>query len=150
MLADTTSRVESSTAEHVNAALRVQEQVHVSHAVAGGPERIRQRLEELDREWNIERVIEVEAPMAILLGIALGVLHNRRWLGLSAFAASMVMLHSLQGRYPLLPLLRRLGVRSQNEIERERAALRAARGDDRAFVPAVHRAQGLVGNEEKQ
>ena len=37
--------------------------------------------------------------------------------------------HALQGWCPPLPLLRRLGVRTQAEIERERYALKAIRGD---------------------
>jgi hypothetical protein len=39
------------------------------------------------------------------------------------------MQHALQGWCPPLPLLRRLGVRTQQEIERERYALKALRGD---------------------
>jgi hypothetical protein len=41
----------------------------------------------------------------------------------------MVFLHAIQGWYPLLPLFRRMGIRSQDEIDRERYALKALRGD---------------------
>lgn len=67
------------------------------------------------------------------LGIALGLARGRKWFGLSAMAASMVILHGVQGWYPLLPLFRRLGVRSQNEIEEERHALRILRGDHETY-----------------
>lgn len=44
-----------------------------------------------------------------------------------------VILHGVQGWYPMLPILRRLGVRSQNEIEEERNTLRILRGDHEAY-----------------
>jgi hypothetical protein len=35
----------------------------------------------------------------------------------------------VSGWYPLMPLFRRLGIRTAREIERERYALKALRGD---------------------
>ena len=71
--------------------------------------------------------------------VALGFLAGRKWFSLSAMAASMVVLHNLQGWYPLLPLLRNLGVRTQQEIEQERMALKVLRGDHQAYQPqAIH------------
>jgi hypothetical protein len=48
----------------------------------------------------------------------------------------MMLLHAIHGWYPLLPVLRRIGVRSQDEIERERYALKALRGDFRSLKTA--------------
>lgn len=139
MLAATTSRVERNTAPVLNARFERQLQASIARCRHAGPRALERRLDELDREWTVERVIEVEAPATILLGVALGALVDRRWLALSAFAASMVAMHNVQGWYPLLPLLRRLGLRSQQEIERERSALRALRGDQAAWQGAsVH------------
>jgi hypothetical protein len=132
MLATTRDRVENNTGTAINRrfedelAGRVKEYAHAS------PDAIERRLAELDREWDIERLIEVEAPGTIMLGILLSTIHDRRWMMLSAFAAGMVIVHSLQGWYPLLPLLRRLGVRSQAEIEAERNALRVLLGEHAA------------------
>jgi hypothetical protein len=64
-----------------------------------------------------------------LLGIALGTLVNRRLLALPAIVSGAVLLFATRGRYPLLPLFRRLGVRTSREISRERYALKALRGD---------------------
>jgi hypothetical protein len=41
----------------------------------------------------------------------------------------MVALHGTQGWYPMLPLFRRLGGRTRQEIDRERYAVKALRGD---------------------
>lgn len=108
-----------------------------------GPEAASRRLAELDREWDTDRVIETEAAITALVGLALGAFVDRRLLALPALVASAILLHALTGRYPLLPLLRRLGVRSSREIARERYALKALRGDfaDLDGLPAHDAAQ---------
>jgi hypothetical protein len=47
--------------------------------------------------------------------------------------------HAVQGWCPPLPVLRRLGVRTRKEIDRERYALKALRGDfaDTAGTPGA-------------
>ena len=95
----------------------------------GGDEAARRRLQELDREWDTDRTIEVEAATTALAGLALGALVDRRLFAVSGMVAAALLLHGLTGWYPLLPALRRLGVRSALEIERERYALKALRGD---------------------
>ena len=127
----TAQRVHSNTARPVQAMLDQRLQQNIAQCTESGPSAIRQRLAQLDREWNLERFIEVEAPLMIILGAALGLSRDRRWLGLSALAAGMVLTHSFQGWYPLMPVLRRLGVRSQDEIEEERMALLVLLGEHR-------------------
>lgn len=129
----TTQRVELNTPEVINQQIEERLRSSVSQYAHADRQEIDRRLQELDREWNVERLIETEAPLMIGLGIALGVIHDRKWFAVSATAASMVILHSLQGWYPLLPVFRRLGIRSQNEIEQERNALRFLRGDHEAY-----------------
>lgn len=87
------------------------------------------RLEELDREWDLERVLELEAASMGLMGLALSAFVNKRLLVLPGFVSAMLFLHATQGWYPLLPIFRRLGLRSRNEIDHERYALKAMRGD---------------------
>ncbi len=139
MLSDTTRRVELNTSPVLTQEFESQLKENLSRFVGADRQAIDQRLQELDREWDIERAIESEAPTMIGLGIALGIFHNRKWFAVSAMAASMVILHSLQGWYPLLPLFRRLGLRSQQEIEQERMALKVLRGDHEAYqVRTIH------------
>jgi len=97
-------------------------------AIADGPH-LNQRLDELDREWDTDRVLETEASAMGLIGLALGAFVNRQLLLLPALVAASVLVHAQTGRYPLMPLFRRLGVRSAREIARERYALKALRGD---------------------
>ncbi len=90
---------------------------------------ISDRLGELDREWDIERAIEANAAVIGFTGIALAAGQNRRWLALPALVTSFLFQHALQGWCPPVPVLRRLGFRTTYEIEEERRALKALRGD---------------------
>jgi hypothetical protein len=69
------------------------------------------------------------APSFTLLGICLGVTVRRRWLLLPIVVQSFLLQHALQGWCPPVPVLRRLGVRTADEINQERYALKALRGD---------------------
>ena len=93
------------------------------------PERIDERLKELEEEWDIERVIEANAASLMLAGLIGGLAFHRKCLGLSCLVAGFLLQHSIQGWCPPVPLLRRLGVRTKEEILRERYALRILRGD---------------------
>jgi len=94
-----------------------------------GAETISLRLQELDREWDTDRMIETEAATTGLLGLALGVLWQRGFLAIPAWVGGALMLHALIGWHPLLPVLRRQRLRTAREIARERYALKALRGD---------------------
>lgn len=94
-----------------------------------GPDGIARRLGELEREWDTDRAIELEASAMGLIGLALGTLVRPAFLAAPAAVGAAVLLHSMVGWYPLLPVFRRLGLRTAREIARERYALKALRGD---------------------
>lgn len=99
------------------------------------PEAAGERLQALDREWDLDRTLEVEAATVGLLGLALGVLVRPAFLAVPATVGGAVFLFGTRGIYPLLPIFRRLGIRSAREIERERYAIKALRGDFEALPP---------------
>ncbi len=135
MLPTTTERVPEATDEALNERIRRNTETNIaSHA--GSRDDIERRLEELDREWDIERTLEANAASVSLIGIALAVTVSRRFLILPAAVAAFLLQHALQGWCPPLPLFRRRGIRTQAEIEQERHALKALRGDY-AEVPRV-------------
>ena len=98
-------------------------------ACAESPDRVTGRLVELDREWDTDRALEIEAATMGLIGLALGAFVRKQVLALPAIVAGAVLLQATTGRYPLMPLFRRLGLRTSKEIARERYALKALRGD---------------------
>jgi len=93
------------------------------------PEQIDQRLSELDREWDVERMLETGSSTLTLTGMLLAIGVNRKWLLLSLAVQGFFMQHALQGWCPPLPILRRFGFRTADEINRERYTLRALRCD---------------------
>jgi hypothetical protein len=124
MLAKTTTRVDAHTSPSMRKHLQQRLVANVRRFVNADRHQIDQRMKELDKEWSVERVIEVEASAMIGLGATLGLLHNRKWFALSGLATSMVVLHNTRGSYPLLPVFQRLGFRSQKDILDERNALK--------------------------
>lgn len=127
MIADTSTRVSEHTAEHVNWKIRHQTEANVLHC-AMRPEHIGTRLRELDREWDTERALEFNYAVVNLVGLTLGAFWPK-WYLLPAVAGAFMIQHALQGWCPPLPVLRRLGFRTDREIGQERCALKALRGD---------------------
>ena len=132
MLPKTTDRVANATDDEINEKIRREISHSVAACAADGEAAIERRLEELDAEWDTERMLEANASALVLAGIGLGTWVDRRFYLLPAVVAAFLLQHALQGWCPPLPVLRRLGVRTQSEIEMERYALKALRGDFRA------------------
>lgn len=129
MLPRSVERVPMHTAEEVNERIRRQTQRNIAHFAKAGSLSITRRLNELDAEWDTERTLEANASSLALIGVGLGALFNRKWLILPAVVTGFLLQHALQGWCPPLPVLRRMGVRTRSEIDRERYALKALRGD---------------------
>jgi hypothetical protein len=124
----TTDRVPRHTDQDLNERI-IRKTEHNVDRYAVAPTLIDNRLKELDREWDIERALEANAAAVSLIGLSLGRLVNRRWYILPAVVASFLLQHAVQGWCPPVGLFRRLGVRTQREIEEERYALKVIRGD---------------------
>lgn len=129
MIPSTTTRVEQHTDEAVNERIRQQMERNIAHVSEQGQEAINRRLEELNYEWDIERTLESNAATITLLGLGLGALVNRRFFVLPALVAGFLLQHTVQGWCPPVPVFRRLGFRTAREIDIERGALKALRGD---------------------
>lgn len=125
----TRDRVTSATPAHVNDMIQRRTSQQIEKAAYGGRAAIEKRLQKLDEEWDIERCLEAGASSLVLTGTFLGTTVNRKWLALPAGVAGFLLQHALQGWCPPLSILRRLGVRTSDEINQERYALKALRGD---------------------
>jgi hypothetical protein len=100
----------------------------IAHYRYASPADIDRRLRELDSEWDIERMLETNASIICLAGLALGAGVDRRFFMLPAVVAGFLQ-HALQGWCPPVGIFRRMGVRTTEEIEAERYALKYMRGD---------------------
>jgi hypothetical protein len=101
----------------------------IAHYRNATPAEIDRRLRELDSEWDIERTLETNAAVVSLVGLALGAGVDRRFNILPAIVAGFLLQHALQGWCPPVEIFRRRGVRTTEEIEAERDALKYMRGD---------------------
>jgi hypothetical protein len=125
---DTEERVEVNTAEEINERIGRDIEARVGF-YAERRHLIEKRLDEIDREWDIERTLEMNAAAISVLGILLGTTKSRKWFVLPGIVGGFLMQHAIQGWCPPVPLFRRLGIRTTREINREKYALKALRGD---------------------
>ncbi|MFW5775140.1 MAG: hypothetical protein ACOCW2_02525 [Chitinivibrionales bacterium] len=93
------------------------------------PDQIDTRLLELDREWDIDQMLETHFSTVSLTGLIMGGLGKRGWFLLPIIAGTILLQHAFRGWSPPVEFYRRFGVRSKREIMREHYALRALRGD---------------------
>jgi hypothetical protein len=134
-LASRRDRVRENTPAHVNAQLDDEARDRLFNDSDRGDAEIAARLDALDREWDIERYLEILAPSLALTGVALGAFRSRKWLVLSGAVLGFLLQHATQGWCPPVSVLRRRGVRTRREIEAERYALKALRGDFSGLPP---------------
>jgi len=90
---------------------------------------IDKRLWELDREWDIERILELNAAAISFMGIWRGLTQNKIWLILPLAVTTLLATHAVEGWCPPVVLFRRLGFRTRAEIDKEKYALKTIRGD---------------------
>lgn len=122
-------RVRRSTPDKLNRKIDQQLKYNIQQYSNSDNGAITNRIKELEKEWDVERALEVNMPIIALSGLALGVFVHKRWLALPAVVLGFFLQHALQGWCPPLPVFRKLGYRTKEEIEKERYALKAIRGD---------------------
>lgn len=110
-------------------------------------EDISERIRSLNSEWDTERVIEANAAVLILLFSYLGLKTGRKWFCMTFMVGLCLIVHALQGWCPILPYLRKKGIRTENEIYNEKTALKILRKD---FDKEYSTIEELLNMVEKQ
>lgn len=121
--------VRANTAPAVNRRIEEEMRARIMLYATRSPAEITRRIGELDEEWDIERLLELNASTLAFTGLAFSTVFGKKWLLLPALVLPFLFMHAVQGWCPPVPALRRLGVRTRREIEAERYALRLLRGD---------------------
>lgn len=110
-------------------------------------EEITDRIRDLNLEWDTERFMEANAAVLIVLISYLGIKTGKYWFFATAMVGISLLLHALQGWCPFLPFIRKRGIRTENEINNERTALKILRKD---FDGKYSTAEELLDTVEKQ
>lgn len=131
MLPKSATRVQDHTPGPINDKLRRRAQDRIAVLSVQEPDHIDERLRELDREWDTERLLQANFAALTMTSVLLAAFVSRKWLWLAVGVPLFMIQHSLQGWCPPLSVFRRLGVRTPAEIEDERFELRKLRGDFR-------------------
>lgn len=122
-------RVRAHTARHVNEEIEAETERRVVRAATESEEALARRIDELDAEWDVERWLETNASALAFTGTVLGLLVNRKFFAIPCLVLPFLFQHAVQGWCPPIPILRRNGVRTRGEIDAEKYALKALRGD---------------------
>ncbi len=127
--AERQERVRSSTALSVNQKIDAAIIANISEYAAQSEPQITERIRDLQKEWDTERILELNASILAFTGLMLGIFVNVNWLWLPGIVLVFLAQHAIQGWCPPLFVIRRLGVRTRDEISSEKFALKALRGD---------------------
>lgn len=122
-------RVRSSTSKSRNEMIDEEIISNVAHYSEQEAAAIEPRITELDKKWDIERTLEINAGLLALAGAALALTVDKRWAIVPAVVTTFLVQHAIQGWCPPLPLFRMMGIKSRPELDREKYALKALRGD---------------------
>eukprot|EP00762_Andalucia_godoyi_P005999 ANDGO_00085.mRNA.1 hypothetical protein ACA1_197720 len=101
-------------------------------------EEITQRIEVLNKEWGMERLLELSASALITVALASLLFTSRgsllKKLILPVSASAFLMQHAIQGWCPPFSVLRAFGVRPSAQIFSEKIIMKLLRGD---FAPLL-------------
>ncbi|MDD4974527.1 MAG: hypothetical protein PHY93_09275 [Bacteriovorax sp.] len=117
-------RVRNHSPKSFNRAIDLKTISVIESTIANGPIAINQRLNTLDKEWDIDRVM-----MAYISGVTMAQLStamtkkNSNWLWGSLIQAPFLLLYATFGWSPSVLVFRKLGLRTRFEIQDEREVL---------------------------
>lgn len=138
-----TDRVQRNTPDSINEEIEEDLREQINHYSGLERSEITRRINELEKEWNMDRVLITNASTLAGIGVILAAAVHKKWLILPGVVLTFLLQHGVQGWCPPLPLFRKMGVRSFKEIDREKFALKYLRGDFGVLN------QELIANPEK-
>ena len=129
MITTNNDRVRAHTAPRVNEGIDREAEQRVMRAAGASEAVLSRQIDELNQEWDMERWLETNASALAFTGTILGLLVNKKFFAVPCLVLPFLFQHAVQGWCPPVLFLRRKGVRTRREIDAERYALKALRGD---------------------
>lgn len=128
ILPPTTKRVQLNTKPEINKAIKEQAVYNLNAYRNADEATLSKRTKELNKEWDTERFLEANAATIILICSILGLKHSKAFL-LTGTISFFLLQHALQGWCPPLSIIRKIGIRTADEINIEKTAIKMMRGD---------------------
>ena len=131
LLPPTTQRVSLNTNSNVNSQIRckTKEALKNYNKSQFNQEQISERISKLNFEWDTERVLELNAATIVVISTFLSLRYSKYWSLLTGTVGWFLLQHAIQGWCPPVPVIRRMGIRSAEEISHEKMALKIIRKD---------------------
>jgi hypothetical protein len=123
---------------------------NIQKYVDQGEDAIDRRIRELDNKWGMEKTLRFNISVLALAGVLFGTYKKKRWSVLSVAVTAFLAQHFISKWCPSLPLLKKLGLQTHQEMEREKYALKALRGDFKSIKNNVERAWDAVNKEKNR
>ena len=147
ILPPTSKRVSINTCDAVNQKIRDRTLSRLYDYIDTDEDILTYRIKELDEEWDTERLLEARAAGIVLAASAAGYIKSKHCCFLMTGAAGLFLLqHALQGWCPPVPIIRKWGVRTADEIKNEQIVLKYLRGD---FTEVTDDVDALLDMAEK-
>ena len=144
----TSDRVRQHTGCSINERIDRDTQACIARFATASRDEITAHINELDREWDMERRLQANASLLALSGVILGATVSKKWLAIPGIVFTFFLQHGLQGWCPPVPVFRRMGARTAKEINREKYALKAVRGDFASVrTNSLESAESVLGEQ---
>ena len=148
VLPPTTEKAAVNTCCRVNAAIRNQTICSIGTYADSDEEILTDKIKQLNKEWDTERFFEANAASCVFLSSIMGFQKKKSyWFAFTGTAGFFLLMHALQGWCPSLPVIRKLGVRTAEEIYQEKTVYKMLRGD---FAENTTDANELLKIAEKE
>lgn len=131
----------------VTAPLDEKTKENIKRYVDQGKDAIDNRIRDLDSSWDAERALQLNIAI-LALGSFLLYSNNKRWLVLSIILTGFLAQNAVQGSCVPMKFLKFFGMRSRKEINREKFALKALRGDFDNIKNDIEKAWEAVKDSE--
>ena len=115
-------RIRQMSTDKANRAIDQSTRESIEHAISGGRAAIERRLAELQREWDIDRVLMANFATLVFAQLVAAT-RDRRWLWGPLVQTPFLMMHATLGWCPPSLWFRPMGFRTRFEIQAEREEL---------------------------
>jgi len=129
VLPPTTHRVAAYTNPAVNEEIRRSTLENLSCLEDAEEEELTRRIRSLNSEWDTERFVEAKAALCIMGCSLFGIAKSKCWSFITLITATFLLQHALLGWCPSAPLMRKMGIRTAEEIGQEKLVLKMMRKD---------------------